>query len=461
MPLITDPDLLSDSAVDDASANVFIDPVGKTIKLNASVGALIAIDGVTGKCVYSFAKEEWRNDSHTKGLAAPTVGFPFEPITDEFLELKDGWDWADDPTRKMLRSVGWIVRDVSNNVTQHWPNITALGNIVATDQLSYDVGAGSTDFAYAGKVNEAIQVIDDPDGDGSYGDGFDRSGVFTIRNREQGQIFSSSDLSAIGVQNLLAPKAFAFPVGTAVDSNISADDITISGSAPYTGMSITFYSAAQSRDVSGTSREFGVVIDGNSGTKREIYEFVQWALRQNTDQDSGVGTLQGNVMPDLLRFVGNTLETLFVDNYQGGGGGVWIDNFNAVDTNDLAFKDNADAVRTFDFVAAGELQFNTNLVNDIDTRYFLYLRDTNILVNDNAGVPITGDLSGASSVSYDFDFDGNIQNGRTPGADTPVTAVAIGLDTGQYVRQDAVIVRSNSNNITLVAAIERSYENAA
>lgn len=469
MALIIDPDLLTDSALDDGSTNVFIDTSAQTIKLIPGQGTLIAQDGVTEKAVYSFLKEEWTADPLTKNLAA--FDFPMIPITDEFYELVDGWNWADTTTRDTIRSGGWLVRNTSGNLIEQWANASGLGNIEADDQLYYDLGVGAVAFTFPGAPNQAVQIIDDPNGDEAYGDGFNRSTSFTIYNREQAQIFSSSDLNSIGVSDLLAPKRFSFPVGTGVDLNIVANDITIAGSAPYTGMSIEFFTTPQIRDIGGQNRDFGIIIDGNNGTKQEIYEFVQWALRQTSDQDSGAGTLIGNVMPELLEFVGSTLKTKAATNYQGGGTGVYIDNFNSVDTNDLVFVDNTSTERTFPFVAAGTLQFNTNLVNDPAAVYFVYFTDGvdagdefgnsgAILVNDDSNADITGSVTGAS-IPFTFDYDGNTQGNRTAGTDANVTAIAIGLTTGQYVKTTATIGRSNSNVINFVAAVERNYANPA
>ena len=82
-----------------------------------------------------------------------------------------------------------------------------------------------------------------------------------------------------------------------------------------------------------------------------------------------------------------------------------------------------------------------------------------ILVDNNSGVDITGTIGGVSSVSFDFDYDGNTQGGRTAGTDAEVTVVAIGLDTAQYVSATATIGRATGQNISLVAPLERNYSN--
>jgi hypothetical protein len=474
MALLQDPDNFTDSALDDGSTNVFINTSAQTIKLVPGQGGLVAADGALGKAIYSFIKEEWRNDPLTKNLAA--FDFPFTPITDEFFELVNGWTWADSTTEQSIRRSGWLVRNTSGNVIEHWAG-TAIIDAESDDQIYYDNGNGAVNFTFTGNTAEAIQVISDPNGDGNYADGFDRSSNVVVYNREQGQIFSSSSSTAIGEISLLAPKLFTFSLGTGTDLNISTADVGIDANsdgtadvAPFTGMSIEFFTTPQSISIGASSYDFGIIVDGNSGTKQQIYEFVQWSLRQVNDQDSGAGSLIGNVMPELLEFVGSTLKTVSASsNYQGGGTGVYIQNFQAADTNDLAFIDNTGTERIFPFVSTGNLNFSDTLVSDGNAVYRMFFTDGvdagdefgnsgAILVDDDSGTDISGSVSGAS-ISFDFDYDGNNQGNRTPGTDANVTVIAIGLDTGQYVKATGTIGRSNANSITLTAAIERNYEN--
>jgi hypothetical protein len=58
-----------------------------------------------------------------------------------------------------------------------------------------------------------------------------------------------------------------------------------------------------------------------------------------------------------------------------------------------------------------------------------------------------------------FDYDGNVQGGRTSGTDAAVTVVAIGLQTAQFVKVTSTITRSVDNNISLVSSLERNYRN--
>lgn len=52
-----------------------------------------------------------------------------------------------------------------------------------------------------------------------------------------------------------------------------------------------------------------------------------------------------------------------------------------------------------------------------------YLSDTAVIVKDASGTDITGTISGAS-ISKTFDYDGNVQGGRTAGTDASVVIIS-------------------------------------
>lgn len=75
---------------------------------------------------------------------------------------------------------------------------------------------------------------------------------------------------------------------------------------------------------------------------------------------------------------------------------------------------------------------------------------------------IGGNISGSTSVSFSYDYDNNEQRGpASTGTTAPVTLVAIGLSSAQYVKTTGNITRSNANSLSLVAALERNYSNPA
>ena len=138
MALITDPDDLADQPTDLSTSEVFINTTTKRIYLR--VYDVLTTDGVTEKCVYSFLKEEWTGDPHSKNL--PAFPFPMVPITDQFYELVDGWNWGDTTTKNLIRRGGWNVRDTGGTLQETWANIQSLGTVGGSDQLYYTQASG-------------------------------------------------------------------------------------------------------------------------------------------------------------------------------------------------------------------------------------------------------------------------------------------------------------------------------
>ena len=107
-------------------------------------------------------------------------------------------------------------------------------------------------------------------------------------------------------------------------------------------------------------------------TKEQVYEKVQWFLRETTDVDAsgGIGvapTVIGNTTDLLLAFVGDTLVT---------STGVYIDSFNTNDQNSIEFFDYSGTQRLFPFVATLTLNFNDNLQNDSSAEYWVFFTTT-------------------------------------------------------------------------------------
>ena len=96
--------------------------------------------------------------------------------------------------------------------------------------------------------------------------------------------------------------------------------------------------------------------------------------------------------------------------------------------------------------------FTTNPAGNFGT-------STAVLVDDNGGTDIAGLISAASSIAFDFDYDGNVQGGRTAGADANITLVAIGTNGAQYVVATGTITRATGLNFTLTSALETNYSN--
>lgn len=438
MALITDPDSLNQGT------EIILDTAARTFEL--IVTGNLSNDGVTGQALYSFFKEEWKSDA-----SLFFYPFPGDSITPEQFEWVKGWKPKNDTTRNLLRSCGW--REVADGgaVTREYMGIITLGDIDVADTAYYAFSsdAGKTDFDFTGPVNQGIQTF----GDSGNGNFDKRTATLTTYIRAQGKNYGSATSTSIGLTSLNYI-ANRFPLAESADGKIAASDATIAADAPYTGMTIEYGSV--SRSIGGVNRTFGVIVNGNNATAEQIYEFVQYSLRQASDIDDGAGTEVGTLADGLMGFVGETLVTQ----------DVFIDSFQANDTNRLTFTDSGGTQRTFPFVAAGTLSSNSNLTGDSGAIYRMFFATgfgtaSAVIVNDNGGNVISGNVGGNASIGFDFDYDGNSQNGRTPGTDADVIVVAIGLDSAQYVSATATITRATGQNISLVAPLERNYSNPA
>lgn len=493
--IITDPDSLNQGT------EVTINTSAKTIKLN--VAGNLDANGVTLKCLYSFLKEEWKNSSTL--IKFP---FPMTPITDEQFEFYNGWNLdktgsGSSYTPNLIRTGGWAVKHpTTGKDSERWAGVITLGALGDTDQVYFQqvdtlATDNTTNFVLTKTVNQAVQFYSDPNGDENTSDGYNYSQYFKLFCREWSKTYASSTLNDIGVTTLTY-QAYRFPLTNATDTKISLLGVTEGSAAgnvwPYSEMDITWYANAQLRTgfLTPANAYFKVIIDGDNASNsaanpsaEQIYAFTQAKLRQNININSGNGTANtsanvkiGKVVPEKLLFVGDELRTL---GQSTGQEGVAIDNYNDVDINrlkfagyDLATGGNAFPSISFPFTAVLTLNFGENLKNDPNAIYRVFFTNDElganvgnnygtanaIIVKTKSGVDMANLISGISSVTLSYDYDGNNQRGgASAGNVVPITVVAIGLGTAQYVSATGTIEKTVTNTVSLVAPLERNYEN--
>lgn len=229
-------------------------------------------DGITLQALYSYGKDEWRVDSLITDLSGDynddliRYEFPFEAITSEQFEIgggaaHDNWNWFNVYSRKKVRTGGWAEKtrtQVGDQDLARWTGVVTLGTLDADTQVYYqqvDVNTTKVDFTFTGAVNEAIQVIDDPNQDGVFADGFDRRNYLKIFARKKGRTYAQSEIADIGVTSLQTI-VNRFPLTAIVDAAITITDGQIEGTAPY----------QFAADPNGTSSEIETGTDGSKST---------------------------------------------------------------------------------------------------------------------------------------------------------------------------------------------------
>ena len=448
MAIINDPDSIV------LTTDVVIDTTAKTIEI-LTTGAISdagSTGGVTGQALYSWLKEQWKTS--TTFIKFP---FPMEAITPEQFEFTAGWKLKDDVSRKLVRNAGWAEKSSAGATLRKYMGVVSLGSIGGSDQPYYRWNSDAkTNLTYAGPSNEAIQIYGDvSNGNFDYTDGGDS---FTIYVREQGKTYAISTNAAIGASTLTY-QVYRFPLSNATDLKVSASDATISTTAPWTDVTVEYFGTDQMRNIDGTSAPFRIIITDASGvaSTQQIYEKMQYSMRQNTDIDTGAGTVTGTTADALVSFLGDVLV---------GATGVAIDGLNANYYNSVSLYDKNGVNRLYPFISAGTINFGT-YAGSGDFEYTMFFAtnptgdfgtSTAVIVQDKDGNPITGTYSG-SPVTFTFAYDTNAQGGRTPAVNAPVTVVGLGLTGGQYTSVDYTITRTAGQSILLAPAQERNYTN--
>ncbi len=338
----------------------------------------------------------------TRAQATVTEGYDFNNTSPDTIDRNDGGSFITDGYKVGSRVTVANAEAAGDNGTYAVTAVTA--SVLTVEALD------GTDAGLTGGLDDNTATLD-----------LDNRFAFSLKLRPRDDDAVGKTFAQQGLGNALATqlsnRAFIFGLGTVPDADITATDVTIDGSAPYTGMNITFHSTPQSRGAAtlvGGAQNFGIIIEGNSGTKNQIYEFVQRQLRKFTDIDNDADTAIGRTIDGLLRFNGTTLEFGSVDggltfptNPDGGGSGVYCDNVAAADANFVQFWDNTGVLRSNKETIAITLDFNQILIDDTIAEADLFFdRTVRTSVSDlviNAGGTIT---SGGSNLPVLDEGDG-------------------------------------------------------
>lgn len=451
MAKITDPDDLN------VGTEISFDLPNKTFTLSAA-GNLVAKDGVTLNAIWAKFIDLWTTTTYQPYPFPMNV---YDARSGQFVFGQDpggtfnGWKPANDTTRQMLRDGGWSEYSAAGVLNRQYVGLVALASgFPAGAQFYYQRADGGTaySFTFTDAPNEGIQVYGDA-GNGA----FDNRAYFKLFCREYGYTYDDAVLGDVG-ESGTGPYKVSLPISVGADLKITDDDTAVGADAPYTGIDVTYFGVDQSKTIGAGSYPFRVVIDGNNATLPEIYTKVQYLLRQSSDIDAGGGTVTGKTAAALCYFVGDTLYTTR---------GVFIENLRAADINSVVLTDQNNVQRTYPYAAAGTLNFNGVLTAG-GTGYFRMFFTTlpgagndygeagAVTVDDDADVDIAGVITGAS-IEFTFDYDGNVQGGRTAGQDAAVTVVAGNPGSAKPVVATGTLTRSKGISITLTAEADRAY----
>ena len=238
MTITVDPDFL------DQNREIFINTSTRKFRIVIDTDASpiqspisrIDSDGVTLQAIYSFFKEEWKNDA-----ALIPHPFPMIAITPEQFEFINDWEPFNNTTRLRQKTAGWQEIDELSVLKREYFGVITLGAIAeATDQIYYQQGTDSSDvtaatnFARPAAVNEPVLSYEEvvPLDTSSPGHTFTAN---TITRNDAGSFVT--DGFQIGGRAVVIGDVSSSPSkdGTFVLTDVSATVLTVTGS-PWTGL---------------------------------------------------------------------------------------------------------------------------------------------------------------------------------------------------------------------------------
>jgi hypothetical protein len=210
-------------------------------------------------------------------------------------------------------------------------------------------------------------------------------------------------------------------------------------------------------DNGGTSRNFPFVAAGtltfNQGlvddTDGEYWLYFAYTNRVTNSDIDTVGP-----SGDTYDLEG-TLGTYLVNDYLQISGFAQAENNGLFIVTVVNVSGSDYTVRKVDGTDVGTAETNQTVSVDENP----YPSPDAIIVQDNNGSNIAANIS-TVSVNFDFDYDNNVQGGRTAATDANVVLVAAGLETAQVaVVKNLTITRSTGLSFSITAAQERNYSN--
>lgn len=437
---------------------LLIDEPNRTIALDVA-GNYVAKDGCTVQALYSKLVDLWATATYQD---SPFPMNALDALSGQYQIGIDaggnanGWKFLNQATRDGMRDGGIEEYNATGGLGRVQASIIGLGTVSAGSQLYYQttLGGTATDFVFTDQANQMVQV---------YGDAVEDATTTTFDNRsylkgyvrEEGKKYDDSILADTGktgtgafIVNLL--------LSNEDDLKIQDTDANVAANAPYTGIDVEYFGTDQDRDVGGTNYPYRIIVDGNNASLEDIYTKGQYLLRQDSDIDSGAGTVIGKTADLLFDFVGDTLVTRQ---------GVFIDNILPADSNRIEFTDQNGVVRTNPFTSSGDLNFNAVMVGAGSSYRLMFTAPAGagndygeagaITVQDSTDTDIAGVIT-AGTIGFDFDYDGDTLGG-TAGTDKDVTLVGVRPDSSKYAVATGTLTRSKALSLSLVAETDRAY----
>lgn len=237
---------------------------GSTATVNAGTKAVTLSAASTVQNWYSFMIESWIAQS-----ALVNTRFPFSANGPNSFTLGNGWVWGDGATSiAYLSRDGMRYVDASGNVTAMWAALLSVG-VPSGMQVRFQQvdGSGTTSAATTGNIDQLIQILSDPNGDGSFGDGYDKRGHLVLKVQAEG--YDEAEFDAVATYGALEDQFYV--------AGLSPTANGIAAGGTYTGLTLTDHGASP---VTWNSKDFSLTITDTTNA-RSGTEILQWIRNTN------------------------------------------------------------------------------------------------------------------------------------------------------------------------------------
>ena len=364
----------------------------------------------------------------------------------------------------------YAVNDVVQDAAGRWAKCTATGTAITSIATWQTFGGTSTWEAFSGERQIGTsyyafnRIIDADD-----------VGATSARTKEihtwaQYQLRQASDINA-------NTQGDAF--GT-VNGNIAVDLTDFVGSTLVTNPgtyidnfdindqnSIQFYDItvdgggldAEFVPVTSTVRTFPFVAAGNFVFSQNFVDeadattrYTAYFAYHTTTTDATIAVAAPTGSASDITWTGTALDHLLGTDYFIASGftnaennGLWLINTVGSNTLNATKQDQAPVAEVLGATVTIE-------ENPFES-------PTATIVDNNAGTDIDAQIT-AGTISWDYDYDFNVQRGAgTNGSDVPIFVIAIAEDGAQWVQVSYTITRATGQNISVNAVDELNYSN--
>jgi hypothetical protein len=180
---------------------------------------------------YSFMIQSWRNQS-----ALANTAFPLLVNGPNSFTLGSGWVFGA-PSIALLSRDGLRYLNTSGNVTAIWAAVLSSG-VPSGRQVRFEQinGGAVSSAATTGNIDQLVQILSDPNGDGIYTDGYDYRGFLALKAQENG--YDQGEANAVSLYGNLEDQLYVVglnPVANGIGAaTITGATLTDHGATPVT-----------------------------------------------------------------------------------------------------------------------------------------------------------------------------------------------------------------------------------